>query len=67
MLSFSKQRTKWKLHRKFRLPLLGAMNQLLGLLLLASPVAAALAVPFVFGVLLLIEGVALIVWAFRVR
>jgi len=43
------------------------MNQLLGLLLLASPVAAALAVPFVFGVLLLIEGVALIVWAFRVR
>lgn len=64
---FLKQRTKWKLHRKFRLPLLGAMNQLLGLLLLASPVAAALAVPFVFGVLLLIEGVALIVWAFRVR
>jgi hypothetical protein len=26
-----------------------------------------LAVPFVFGVLLLIEGVALIAWAFRVR
>ncbi|MGB0057448.1 MAG: hypothetical protein WBQ20_11985 [Methyloceanibacter sp.] len=28
---------------------------------------ATLAVPFVFGVLLLIEGVALIIWAFRVR
>ena len=67
MLSFSKQRTKWKPHRKFRVLLLGAINLLVGLLLLASPVAAALAVPFVFGVLLLIEGVALIVWAFRVR
>jgi uncharacterized membrane protein HdeD (DUF308 family) len=30
-------------------------------------VAAALAVPFVFGVLLLIEGVALIVLAFRTK
>jgi uncharacterized membrane protein HdeD (DUF308 family) len=47
--------------------ILGAINLLVGLLLLASPVAAALAVPFVFGVLLLIEGIALIVWAFRVR
>jgi uncharacterized membrane protein HdeD (DUF308 family) len=28
---------------------------------------ATLAVPFVFGILLLIEGVALIIWAFRVR
>jgi uncharacterized membrane protein HdeD (DUF308 family) len=34
---------------------------------LSSPVAATLAVPFVFGILLLIEGIALIVWAFRVR
>ena len=46
---------------------LGAVNVLVGLLLLGSPVAAALAVPFVFGVLLLIQGVASIVLAFRVR
>jgi uncharacterized membrane protein HdeD (DUF308 family) len=46
---------------------LGAINVLIGLLLLSSPVAAALAVPFVFGVLLLIEGVALIVLAFRTK
>jgi len=47
--------------------MLGVINFLVGLLLLGSPVAAALAIPFVFGVLLLIEGVALIAWAFRVR
>ena len=47
--------------------ILGLINLLVGLLLLGSPVAAALAVPIVFGVLLLIEGVALIAWAFRVR
>jgi uncharacterized membrane protein HdeD (DUF308 family) len=46
--------------------ILGAINLLVGLLL-GSPVATALAVPFVFGLLLLIEGVALIVLAFRVR
>jgi len=46
---------------------LGAVNVLVGLLLFGSPVAAALAVPFVFGVLLLIQGVASIVLAFRVR
>ncbi|MGH6865071.1 MAG: HdeD family acid-resistance protein [Methyloceanibacter sp.] len=45
----------------------GAINLLIGILLLASPMAAALAVPLVFGILLLIEGVALIIWAFRVR
>ena len=45
----------------------GVISLLIGLLLLGSPIAAGLAVPFVFGVLLLIEGVALIVWAFRVR
>ena len=45
----------------------GVLNLLIGILLLSSPVAATLAVPFVFGILLLIEGVALIVWAFRVR
>jgi uncharacterized membrane protein HdeD (DUF308 family) len=47
--------------------ILGAISLLIGLLLLGSPIAAALAVPFVFGALLLIEGVALIAWAFRVR
>jgi uncharacterized membrane protein HdeD (DUF308 family) len=47
--------------------LLGAINLLLGLLLLGAPVAALLATPFVFGVLLLVQGVALVFWAFRVR
>lgn len=46
---------------------LGAINLFIGLLLLSSPIAAALAVPIVFGVLLLIEGVALIFLAFRLR
>jgi uncharacterized membrane protein HdeD (DUF308 family) len=45
----------------------GGINLLIGLLLLGSPLAATLAIPFVFGVLLLIEGVGLIIWAFRVR
>jgi uncharacterized membrane protein HdeD (DUF308 family) len=45
----------------------GAFNLLIGVLLLGSPMAAALAVPFVFGVILLVQGVALVVWAFRVR
>jgi uncharacterized membrane protein HdeD (DUF308 family) len=47
--------------------ILGIINVLVGLLLLSSPVAAALAVPLVFGVLLLVEGVGLMIWAFRVR
>ena len=47
--------------------ILGTINVLVGLLLLGSPVAAALAVPLVFGVLLLIQGIGLIVLAFRVR
>ena len=46
---------------------LGAINILVGLVLLGSPVAAALAVPVVFGVLLLIQGIALVIWAFRIR
>jgi len=46
---------------------LGVINVLVGLLLLGSPVAAALAVPVVFGVLLLVQGVGLMLWAFRVR
>jgi uncharacterized membrane protein HdeD (DUF308 family) len=47
--------------------LMGVLYVIVGLLLLASPVAAALAVPLVFGVLLLIQGVALVVLAFRAR
>lgn len=47
--------------------ILGIINVLVGLLLLGSPVAAAVAVPFVFGILLLIEGVGLIIWSFKVR
>jgi uncharacterized membrane protein HdeD (DUF308 family) len=46
---------------------LGVINLLIGLLLLGSPLTAALAVPLVFGVLLLIQGVALIILAFRIR
>ncbi len=45
----------------------GGINLLIGLLLLGSPIAATLAIPFVFGVLLLVEGVALIIWSFTVR
>jgi uncharacterized membrane protein HdeD (DUF308 family) len=45
----------------------GVINLLIGMLLLSSPIAAAIAVPFVFGVLLLIEGVGLIIWSFKVR
>lgn len=47
--------------------ILGIVNILIGLLLLGSPGLATLAVPFVFGILLLIEGVALVIWAFRIR
>jgi uncharacterized membrane protein HdeD (DUF308 family) len=47
--------------------ILGAINVLVGILLLGSPLAAALAVPLVFGVLLLIQGAGLIILAFRVR
>jgi uncharacterized membrane protein HdeD (DUF308 family) len=43
------------------------INILVGLLLLGRPMAAALAVPLVFGILLLVQGVALLIWAFRVR
>ena len=46
---------------------LGAINVMVGLLLIGSPLAAALAVPLVFGVLLVIQGVALVIWAFRVK
>jgi uncharacterized membrane protein HdeD (DUF308 family) len=45
----------------------GAFNFVIGLLLLSSPMTAGLAVPLVFGALLLVEGAALIILAFRVR
>ena len=47
--------------------ILGVLNVLIGLLLLGSPMAAALAVPLVFGILLLVQGIGLIIWAFRLR
>ena len=47
--------------------ILGAIKVLVGILLLGSPIAAALAVPLVFGVLLLIQGAGLIILAFRAR
>ena len=47
--------------------ILGVINVVIGLLLLGRPMAAALAVPFIFAVLLLIEGVGLLIWAFRGR
>lgn len=45
----------------------GIFNLLIGILLLSAPMAAALAVPLVFGVLLIVQGGALIALAFRVR
>ena len=47
--------------------ILGAINVLVRILLLGSPIAAALAVPIVFGALLLIQGAGLIILAFRAR
>ena len=47
--------------------LLGAVNILIGILLLSSPATTALAVPLVFGVILLVQGVSLAIWAFRIR
>lgn len=47
--------------------ILGIFHVLIGLLLLGRPMAAALAVPLVFGFILLIEGVGLLIWAFRTR
>lgn len=45
----------------------GIFNLLIGILLLSAPMAAALAVPLVFGILLLLQGGALIALAFRAR
>jgi DNA-binding winged helix-turn-helix (wHTH) protein/uncharacterized membrane protein HdeD (DUF308 family) len=47
--------------------ILGVIYVPVGLLLLGSPMAAALAAPPVFGVLLLVQGVALTAFAFRAR
>jgi uncharacterized membrane protein HdeD (DUF308 family) len=47
--------------------ILGAIYVLMSILLLAKPIAAAIAVPLVFGVILLIQGAALIVLALRAR
>jgi uncharacterized membrane protein HdeD (DUF308 family) len=47
--------------------ILGVFYVLLSLLLLAKPLATALAVPLVFGALLLVQGVALVVVALRAR
>jgi len=47
--------------------ILGAIYVLMSILLLAKPIAAAIAVPLVFGVILLVQGAALIALAFRAR
>jgi uncharacterized membrane protein HdeD (DUF308 family) len=47
--------------------ILGVINIVIGILLLSSPWSAALAVPLVFGLLLLAQGIILIIYAFRVR
>jgi uncharacterized membrane protein HdeD (DUF308 family) len=47
--------------------ILGIFHVLIGLLLLGRPMALALAVPLVFGFILLIEGVGLLIWALRTR
>lgn len=47
--------------------ILGAIYVLISLMLLAKPVVAAIAVPLIFGAILLAQGAALVVLAFRVR
>ena len=47
--------------------ILGAIYVLVSLLLLAEPIATALAVPLVFGALLLVQGAALIALSLRAR
>lgn len=47
--------------------LLGIINIVIGAMLLGSPLIAALSLPLVFGVLLLIQGIGLVILAFRVR
>jgi uncharacterized membrane protein HdeD (DUF308 family) len=45
----------------------GIFNLIIGVLLLSAPMAAALAVPLVFGILLILQGGALVALAFRVK
>lgn len=45
----------------------GVINFIIGLILLGSPMVAALAVPLMFGILLIVEGIALLFWAFKVK
>ncbi|WP_424042982.1 DUF308 domain-containing protein [Methyloceanibacter sp.] len=40
---------------------------IIGVVLLGAPIPAAVALPIVFGALLLIQGVILIVYAFKAR
>jgi len=47
--------------------LLGIINLVIGAVLLGSPLLAALSLPLVFAILLLIQGAGLIILAFRVR
>jgi uncharacterized membrane protein HdeD (DUF308 family) len=47
--------------------LLGVVNVLVGSILISSRFVIGIAVPFVFGLLLLFEGASLILWAVRVR
>lgn len=47
--------------------ILGVTHALVGLLLLGSPIAADLAAPLAFGMLFLVQGVVLTVFAFRAR
>ena len=49
------------------LGILGALNLVLGLVLLGSPISAALALPFVYGVFAIGGGIASIFMAFRDR
>jgi DNA-binding winged helix-turn-helix (wHTH) protein/uncharacterized membrane protein HdeD (DUF308 family) len=46
---------------------LGVTHAVVGLLLLGSPIAAALAAPLAFGALFLVQGAALTMFAFRAR
>ena len=47
--------------------LLAAMSLILGLILLSSPLLSAIMLPFIFGVWLLVGGIAAIGGAFRLR
>ena len=53
--------------RNWGLGILGALNVVLGLVLLGSPISAAMALPFVYGAFALAGGAATIVMAFRGR